>query len=388
MKRKFGIGITVVVLVFTLLSPGLALADEMDDTKESIKERDKEIQRIEKEKKQTEKDRGGIFSELEEKKKELNRLSQDVYDTEQQLNKSKKRLKKKEEQIDEQKSLLKHRIRTLYRQGDNFYLESLLEAKSFNDFFQRLEFVRLISQRDRSLLEGLEEDHQSLSAEKTRKEELLKKLKKKSKEARSLHAELTAEYNKYNSELEDLAKEQKHLEEINEQEKKKIRDMIRKRSRPANSGTYAGTPSPSSSRSEGKPVQSGGAFYWPVDGAKLTSPYGMRYHPVRKQYRMHTGFDLAGPLGKPIKAAENGKVIESRPAGGYGYIIVIDHGGGISTLYAHMYAQDVKVRAGQRVSKGQVIAGIGNNGFSTGPHAHIEVLKNGNHTNPMPYFKK
>ncbi|MDR6225605.1 murein hydrolase activator EnvC family protein [Desmospora profundinema] len=376
MKRKWLAGLTALTLTVTLLAPGPVSADEIDEKKDAIKERDKEIQRIEKERNETEKDLQSTFAELNDRKKELNQLNHEVYQTEQALKKSEKKLEEKEKQLEEQQRLFKERVRSIYQQGEMFYFQTLVDAGSIDEFLSRLEFVRQVAKRDQTLIAGYERDRKELAEERENMEELLAKRKEKSEQAQKLHDDLTAEYKKYEKDLSKLSKEQENLEEVNEEERKKVRDLVRKRQQERQ------RTDPSSGKYEG------GKFLWPVKGAPLTSPYGMRYHPVRKENRMHTGIDLGAPLGTPILAAASGKVIDSRPASGYGYIIIIDHGGGLSTLYAHMYAQGAKVSAGQEVSKGQVIAEVGNNGWSTGPHLHFEVLKNGNHTDPMPYFKQ
>jgi murein DD-endopeptidase MepM/ murein hydrolase activator NlpD len=125
-----------------------------------------------------------------------------------------------------------------------------------------------------------------------------------------------------------------------------------------------------------------GQFLWPLPGGHLTSTFGMRFDPVKKIYQLHEGIDIGAPLGTPILASDEGVVVESRVSIGYGWIIVIDHGNGMQTLYAHMYPGNVKVRVGQKVSKGQVIALVGSNGWSTGPHLHFEVHKNGQLIDP------
>lgn len=129
-----------------------------------------------------------------------------------------------------------------------------------------------------------------------------------------------------------------------------------------------------------------GDFQNPTDNGPLTSPFGMRFHPIKKVNKMHNGIDLGG--GGPIYAANSGTVTVSRYDGGYGYYIVIDHGtiGGkkIETLYAHLQ-QNVKVSAGQKVSKGDTIATMGTTGSSTGVHLHFEVRENGKHVDPQKY---
>jgi len=135
-------------------------------------------------------------------------------------------------------------------------------------------------------------------------------------------------------------------------------------------------------------IQGSGQFVFPVPGGQITSEYGLRFHPIRKTYRMHEGVDIGKGMGAPIYAVDDGQVVESRKASGYGWIIVIDHGNNLRTLYAHMYEKDVKVKVGQSVKKGQLIALMGSNGDSTAPHLHFEVLKNGVPTNPMPFLKR
>ena len=129
----------------------------------------------------------------------------------------------------------------------------------------------------------------------------------------------------------------------------------------------------------------GGTFAWPSVSSYITSPYGTRVHPVTKTVKTHTGIDIGASHGTNIYAAASGTVLVSGwNSGGYGNYVVIDHGGGVTTLYAHCSA--LLVSSGQSVTKGQVIAKIGSTGISTGPHLHFEVLKNGSHTNPMAYF--
>ena len=131
-----------------------------------------------------------------------------------------------------------------------------------------------------------------------------------------------------------------------------------------------------------------GQFIWPLKGGKVTSHFGERNHPIHKTRRFHDGIDIAQPRGSPILASDGGRVVESRVAGGYGWKITIDHGNGYQTVYAHMYPQDVKVQVGQVVKKGQIIALVGSNGWSTGPHLHFEVKRNQQTIDPMTIFKR
>jgi murein DD-endopeptidase MepM/ murein hydrolase activator NlpD len=122
----------------------------------------------------------------------------------------------------------------------------------------------------------------------------------------------------------------------------------------------------------------------PVNGP-LTSRYGMRRHPILGERRMHTGSDLAAGYGSPIRAARNGRVLWSGWKKAYGNTIIIDHGDGVSTLYGH--ASRLGVRPGQPIKAGEYIGNVGSTGWSTGPHLHFEVRKNGQPVNPARYLR-
>lgn len=130
----------------------------------------------------------------------------------------------------------------------------------------------------------------------------------------------------------------------------------------------------------------GGKMLWPTPGySRITSDYGMRVHPILKTKRMHTGIDIAAPMGAKVVAALDGGVIYVGWNGAYGRTVIVDHGSGISTMYPHLSKSLVKV--GQEVRAGQKIAEVGSTGWSTGPHIHFEVRKNGDPINPWPYLK-
>ncbi|HZA41258.1 MAG TPA: peptidoglycan DD-metalloendopeptidase family protein [Actinomycetota bacterium] len=118
-------------------------------------------------------------------------------------------------------------------------------------------------------------------------------------------------------------------------------------------------------------------FIWPLEGV-VTSGFGMRWG------RMHQGLDIDGETGDPIRAAKAGTVSMSGVAGGYGNMVVVDHGGGVATLYAH--ASQLLVTEGQRVQQGEVVALVGSTGFSTGSHLHFEIRINGTPQNPLPFL--
>ncbi len=126
-----------------------------------------------------------------------------------------------------------------------------------------------------------------------------------------------------------------------------------------------------------------GVLGWPVNGP-VSSPYGYRIHPIFGTRKLHTGIDISAGSGTPIRAAESGTVLIAGGYGGYGNAVVIDHGGGLATLYAHQ--SSLAVSAGQTVARGDVVGYVGCTGFCTGPHLHFETRENGVPVDPMKYL--
>jgi murein DD-endopeptidase MepM/ murein hydrolase activator NlpD len=126
-----------------------------------------------------------------------------------------------------------------------------------------------------------------------------------------------------------------------------------------------------------------GKFLWPTNG-KISSRFGPRTSRTTGNSRMHNGLDLYAPLGTPVIAADSGQVIKAEYDGGYGYSILLYHGGGVATFYAHL--SGFNVGPGQYVEKGQVIGYVGSTGYSTGNHLHFEVRIDGQPRNPSDYL--
>lgn len=131
-------------------------------------------------------------------------------------------------------------------------------------------------------------------------------------------------------------------------------------------------------------VSADGPFLWPTQGGTLTSYYGMRMHPIFAYPRMHHGIDIGG--GGPILATAAGQIQSVGYQGGYGYTIVINHGGGLTSLYGHLQLNSAQVAVGDAVRAGQVIGTMGTTGHSTGVHLHFELRQNGQSLNPLDYL--
>lgn len=356
-----------------------------------------------------------LEADLEQTKSEIESLNRQIADTERELDQTEEELKEAEKRVAERDKLLRERVRLLYENGKVSYLEVLFQATSFQDFLSRFEAVRSVSERDKELLEENRRDREIIASHKKKMEEqlaTLDDLKEKASEKRRILAQQEKEHQ---TKLAALQREAGHLETISEEEEKAVNDLIgqlaqaeaekeewqrqeaqrkqqeekkqkqqkegqKKREGKSGSSQSASPRARVSSTSSSAPQSSSSGFAWPVPGYKANSFFGMRWG------RPHNGIDIAAPIGTPILAAADGKVIEARPSSGYGNIVVIYHGNGISTKYAHMTFSSITVKVGQHVKKGQQIASVGNEGRSTGPHLHFEVLKWNTPVDPMQYY--
>jgi murein DD-endopeptidase MepM/ murein hydrolase activator NlpD len=276
------------------------------------------------------------------------------------------------------KKLLSHqrsmtlRLRDIYENGEINYLTALTDSESFSDFLNRLDFLSLIVREDLNLLSKIKAERASLNAQEKQFQNKYMKLvgfQQNLMEREKLLISLKERREYLLTEVQvqrhHIARNVMQLENLSAEEEKALQELIRlQQSLNARSGKkYAGS----------------GSMNWPC-GGYLSSPFGWRIHPIYRSYIFHTGVDIAAEYGTAIAAADSGIVIMASWYGGYGNAVVIDHGSGLSTLYGHCSV--LYVRAGQQVSKGQVVALVGSTGNSTGPHLHFEVRQNGTPIDP------
>lgn len=280
-----------------------------------------------------------------------------------------RRIEETERRLAERRRVLAFRLRQTYYQGRDGYLHVLLASRSMSDYMSRSFYVQKIIDADTRLIEAIRTDEEMLRRDRAA-------LEKQAAEQRRLQAELvrrTAEYRQDRDRKRDLLADvrstRKSLEEaldVLEEASREIEARIRAMQQTA--------------RGRARLLKAWtGRFIRPVDGP-VTSEFGMRYHPILRRYRMHNGVDFSASSGSPIRAAADGEVILATYMRGYGNTVVVDHGGGVTTLYAHCSA--LLVSEGQAVRQGQVIARVGSTGLSTGPHLHFEVRHNGTPVNP------
>ncbi len=283
-----------------------------------------------------------------------------------------KRLEMLTQRLRRRESLLAQRLRAAYKYRSVSYLTLLTSARSLHELNSRSYVLRQIVKTDRELLDQVRADQQAVADAKAKMDALVQRIAGLETDLRSQQTELTETQEEKQSLLKDISKEralyERQLAEL-EAESRAIAQRLRALMASGKGRARAEQPW-------------SGRFIKPVNG-RLTSGFGMRVHPIFKVRKMHTGIDLAAPSGTPIRAADAGVVVEAGYLRGYGYTVIIDHGGGVATLYAHCSA--ILVAVGQEVQRGQTIARVGSTGYSTGPHLHFEVRVNGEPVNPLNY---
>lgn len=332
-----------------------------------------------------------LDAKLNQVQGELDAISSDLTETTNRLNLSQQELQQAITDRENQYESLKKRIRVMYENGNAGYMDVLLEADGFSDFLKRIEYVNKLMEYDNNLLSDYEKNEtiiannvQTITEDKRSLETLEKEQKAKKDALDKDIAAKNALVKQLNSDVSTYEQQIKDLENQDSEVQKLIKQAASAAAKESSSSSGGKTYSSSSGKVY---AASKGQFMYPVpaySGYRPNSGYGYRSSPISGRSEFHTGLDLKATLNTDVVASASGTVIYAGNRGGYGKCVIIDHGGGYSTLYAHNNA--ILVSVGQSVQKGQVISKAGTTGYSTGVHLHFEVRMNGKHTNPYPYI--
>lgn len=290
-----------------------------------------------------------------------------------ELGLAERELNELQSRLEDQRAMLCRRVSVLYRYGPISYLEIVLAAGSFVDLINRYELSAYFVRRDLKLIDEYRRSYREVQKKRREIQARQEELQARTAAISALQADAKKEQQRAatrvkstQSEVALIQADRHRLEKALVEYERLSRELgseVRRKGSAAALGT--------------------GKMVWPVAG-RLSSSFGWRRHPVLKRKKFHNGQDIACPVGTPVLAADSGVVVISGWRGGYGYLVAIDHGRGLSTFYGHNSV--LLVSEGDVVAKGQQIAKSGNTGLTTGPHLHFEVRINGEPVNPLPYL--
>ncbi|OEG00129.1 hypothetical protein BHF71_06285 [Vulcanibacillus modesticaldus] len=390
-----------VVLVFTLLItliiPGFEVKagsewQKLDQQIQEIKKKkqeaarrsqniDAQIAEIRQEKEEIEKELISIELEIDQTEQKLFSLEQEIEDVTAKAKTAADELEQATKRVEKRKKLLKTRVRLMYRKGDVQYLEVLLGSNNFADFLQRFSALQKIVESDRKILTDNIRDKKTIEAKKKEIDEHLANLRNLYDEAEKIKLSLVAKRKERKVKIATLNQAEQELKEYKEEEEKLLDELAEKEAELL--------------RKQYELKYNGAAFVWPVPAStRITSDFGLRKDPITGVEKGHKGLDIgrapgtATLYGADIIAAADGVVIVASYVRGFGNTVIINHGSGIWTLYAHIRNGGIMVKVGQKVSKGQKIAEVGSTGRSTGPHLHFEVRKNNKAVSPWDYIPR
>ncbi|MEK3985257.1 peptidoglycan DD-metalloendopeptidase family protein [Paenibacillus sp. FSL K6-3166] len=436
--KKIAAGLAVMLLAVTIFQPsdGYAKKTSVAEIDKQLKQLQKEVQEAKAQqekaasqtqeaqhyKNKTNLNLQYVLQQVDQVKGKMTEISTKISDTEQSLNVTATELDKAEARVASREEVLGSRVRLMYTDGAVSYLDVLLSSTSFADFLDRADSLKMIVDQDQELLvqhkldkQTVIEKKQELEGQYAQAKQLYTSLEQQRsllKEKEAEKQELIAFYDKQIQESDDLSEEQNEKlvklaseRSALETQKDKIKaeeaarraaaakaEAARRAAAAAKKAAAAAAASKGSSSSSSSSSDTGysggdGPFLLPVGSARISSPYGPRTHPITgEKGKVHTGVDFAVPQGTNIHAADSGTVILAEWWSGYGYCVIIDHGGGVWTLYGHIRKGGIRVSSGDKVNRGDVIAESGSTGNSTGPHLHFEVRIDGKTVNPMPYL--
>ncbi len=398
-KRITGTLLCFLIIAASVLSSSFSCAAAV--TEESIKAKENQISEAKKERdslKNAKTDLEKIKKSLEASKSDLNRFITDldsqltdiqekidalldkIDQKERQIEKTTEELKEAEEIQQAQYEAMKKRIKFMYERGDTLYFELLLQSGSFSEMLNKADYIEMLSAYDRQKLneyitttelirltkEALEEEKRTLDETKAAEEE----------EEANLQALMDTKNAELSAVKTDISNKEAAIAEY-EAEIKAENEAIAALEREVAADKAA---------LYSRYMYDGGMFTWPAPGyTRISDDYGMRVHPTLGVQKMHNGIDLAAPSGSPVLAAYNGTVVAADYNSSMGNYVMINHGGGLYTIYMHMSA--LYVSKGQDVTSGTKIGAVGSTGRSTGPHLHFGVRLNGNYVSPWGYLK-
>ena len=312
-----------------------------------------------------------LDSQIAQSQNELNNINTDINDLMKQITENEEKLNKTQAEFDKIQDLLDARIIKMYETPKFEFLQVILASKNATEFLSTYYAMKELAEYDKELLDTVRKQKKEIEttkkilAEKKRQVVASKQTQQKKAQVLANTKTMRQYYiSKLSTEEQEL---QAKIDDYNNQVET-IEAEIKLMALNSVSADYIG-----------------GALTWPIPGYNtITSEFGMRVHPITGAYKLHTGTDIGAPMGADFVAMCKGVVTKASMTPAYGNMVIIDHGGGVQTLYAH--GSEILVQVGQEVEAGTPVLKVGSTGYSTGPHAHFEIRINGQPVNPMDYL--
>ena len=312
-----------------------------------------------------------LDNQIAQSQDELNNINTNINDLMKQISENEEKLSKTQEEFDKIQVLLDARIIKMYETPKFEFLQVILASKNVTEFLSTYYAMKELAESDKELLDTVKKQKDDIETTKKilaeKKQQVVTNKQTQQKKAQVLaNTKTMRQYyiSKLSTEEQEL---QAKIDEYNNQVST-IEAEIKLMALNSISADYIG-----------------GALTWPIPGyTTITSEYGMRVHPITGAYKLHTGTDIGAPRGADFVAMAKGVVTKASMTPAYGNMVIIDHGGGVQTLYAH--GSEILVQVGQEVEAGTPVLKVGSTGYSTGPHAHFEIRINGQPVNPMDYL--
>jgi len=350
------------------------LKQNMDRAAHNQRYADKTVQELTGKQQATKEDIEKLLARIEVVQKRLDNTMTKIGAAEEKLVQTAQELEDAIKQRDNRDELMANRVRMAYTAGPVSFLDVLLSATDFSDFLNRFDAVEAIASQDRNILDEKKKYADEVAQLKAQSEQELAEIKELYKEVEAHKQSLEQEEKDKEVLISQLAHEIEEMEEISEESERQLTELAKQAS------------ALEAKKNRIKTYYTGGQLGVPLKSEyRLSSPFGYRIHPITGKKKLHAGMDMAAPKGTPIYAAETGVVIVAQSWSGYGNTVIIDHGGGLWTLYGHM--SEILAKKGETVKKGSKIGLVGSTGQSTGNHLHFEVRKNSEPVDPVPYLK-
>ena len=374
--------LTVVVIITILILCSLGsicsgtnieeLQEKQNGINTQIKEKSEELTDVQSKLSEALQQIEQLTQKIDEYELEFQKLTNETAKLGESIEELEKKLEEAEKRYEEERAIVEKRLLVIYESGETHYLDLLLNTKSLSEFISTYFYLSEIIKNDTDVLNDMERERESIERDKEsliKQKEKLKETKDNKEKAYIVLENTKIVKNNYKKQLTDEEKVLQDEIEKYENELKLVQAEILLKATGELGEEYQG-----------------GIMAWPVPGyTRLTSEFGMRLHPILYVYKLHTGIDIGAPERANFIAASDGVVISAEYNYSYGNMVIIDHGGGITTLYAH--GSQILVQVGQTVKRGTPVLKVGSTGYSTGPHAHFEVRIDGQPVQPLNFLK-